>query len=198
MIAGFDLSEEPPPDLHTIKLETEPSEKAISFYTGTIVSVIHLELDKEIELFKCYECISLHQEVLLISVHRACLWWTENAERLVFVSRPFFHKQQASPRAQFNFGNYHRLQQLSADDVMFIFCGNVIGTGPQPSKCCKRSRNAMQAWMIWMTIGCMQRVYRYWKRRMLIRKRYGHDPMKQIENFHSGRKAKVRRICQSG
>lgn len=45
-----------------------------------IVSVIHLELDKEVELFECYECISLHQEVLLISVHRAYLWWTENAK----------------------------------------------------------------------------------------------------------------------
>lgn len=35
--------------------------------------------------------------------------------------------------------------------------------------------------MIWLAIGSMQRVYRYWKRRMLIRKRYGHDPMKQFE-----------------
>lgn len=48
--------------------------------------------------------------------------------------------KQASPRAQFIFGNYHRLQQLSADDVMFIFCGDVIGTRDQPPKCGKRSR----------------------------------------------------------
>lgn len=118
----------------------------------TIVSVIHLELDKEVELFECYECISLHQEVLLISVHRAYLYWTENAKSVEGWSlcQDLSFTKQASPRAQFIFGNYHRLQQLSADDVMFIFCGDVIGTRDQPPKCGKRSRtHCNQGWFGW-------------------------------------------------
>lgn len=144
VIAGFDLNEEPPPDLHTIKWETEPSGKTTSFYTGTIVCVIHLELDKEVELFKCYECFfaSLRSAIDLRppSVFMVDRERRKRGRMEVVFQDLSFTKQLASPRVQFNFGNYHRLQQLSADDVMFIFCGSVIGTRAQPSKCGKRPR----------------------------------------------------------
>lgn len=127
VIPDLDLNKEPQPDRHPSRVETERTEKTTSYFTGTTASVIHFYLDEEIELFKCYECVLLYKEVPLISVNRAYLWITNNAKGMNDLSSCSEHCRikQLSLQYQFYFENFERLQPLSINDVLFIFCGDI-------------------------------------------------------------------------
>ncbi|KAL0585433.1 hypothetical protein ABG067_004783 [Albugo candida] len=124
VIPELDLNREPPPDRHSSRVEPE---KTTSYFTGTTPLVIHFNLDEEIELFKCYECVLRYKEVLLMSVKRAYLWITNNAKGINHLSLcsklcPIKHVPLQN---QFSFENFERLQPLSIKDVVFIFCGDI-------------------------------------------------------------------------
>lgn len=141
VIPDLDLNEEPPPDPHPSRVETERTEKTTSYFTETTTSVIHFYLDEEIELFKCYECVLLYNEVLLISVKRAYLWITNNAKGMNDLSLCSKHCRikQLPSQNQFYFENFERLQPLSINDVIFIFCGDIpLSKGDKTSGASKR------------------------------------------------------------
>nr|UTR35858.1 CCG45_Ex1 [Albugo candida] len=127
VIPDLDLNKEPPPDRHPSRVETERTEKTTSYFTGTTPLVIHFYLDEEIELFKCYECVLLYKEVLLMSVKRAYLWITNSAKGMNDLSSCSEHCRikQVPSQNQFYFENFERLQPLSINDVVFIFCGHI-------------------------------------------------------------------------